>query len=85
MHSGAGVRPGMRITAAEAESLLKRDLARFERAVSDLVTVPLTSDQFSALVSFTYNVGEGALASSTLLRLLNQKWGTSGFAPTPDC
>lgn len=69
----SGVRPGMVITEAQAEDLMKRDLQRFEQAVDDLVRVPLTSDQFSALVSFAYNVGEGALASSTLLRLLNQK------------
>ncbi|MGJ3251504.1 MAG: lysozyme [Elainellaceae cyanobacterium] len=68
----SGVRPGMEITAAEAEDLLKRDLRRFEAAVSRNVKVPINDDQFSALVSFTYNVGEGALASSTLLKLLNQ-------------
>ncbi|NJO80723.1 MAG: lysozyme [Cyanobacteria bacterium RM1_2_2] len=67
------VRPGMVITEAQAEALLKRDLNRFERAVIDLVKVPLTDDQFSALVSFVYNVGEGALSTSTLLRLLNQR------------
>ncbi|WP_416675740.1 lysozyme [Egbenema bharatensis] len=69
----AGVRPGMRITEAEAEALLQRDLARFEQAVSQLITVPLNEDQYSALVSFTYNVGEGALSGSTLRRLLNQR------------
>lgn len=69
----SGVRPGQVITEAQAEALLKRDLDRFEAAVEDLVTVPLNDDQFSALVSFTYNVGEGALASSTLLRLLNRR------------
>jgi GH24 family phage-related lysozyme (muramidase) len=69
----SGVRPGMVITEAQAEALLRRDLNRFEQAVDDLVNVPLNDDQFSALVSFTYNVGEGALASSTLLRLLNQR------------
>jgi len=68
----SGVRPGMVITEAQAEELLKRDLDRFEQAVSELVTVPLTDDQFSALVTFTYNVGEGSLADSTLLGLLNQ-------------
>lgn len=67
----SGVRPGQVITEAQAEAFLKRDLDRFESAVEDLVTVPLNDDQFSALVSFTYNVGEGALSSSTLLRLLN--------------
>lgn len=69
----SGVRPGMMITQAQAEELLKRDLDRFERAVIDLVRVPLNDDQFSALVSFVYNIGEGALATSTLLRLLNQR------------
>lgn len=69
----SSVQPGMVITQAQAEEFLRRDLRRFEQAVNDLVKVPLTTDQFAALVSFTYNVGEGALESSTLLRLLNQK------------
>jgi GH24 family phage-related lysozyme (muramidase) len=67
-----GVSPGMRITEAQAEDFLKRDLEKFENAVSSLVKVALNENQFSALVTFTYNVGEGALAGSTLLRLLNQ-------------
>ncbi|HEY9643946.1 MAG TPA: glycoside hydrolase family protein [Coleofasciculaceae cyanobacterium] len=67
-----GVKAGMRITKAQAEQYLQEDLTQFEKAVKDNVRVPLNTDQFSALVSFTYNVGEGALASSTLLRLLNQ-------------
>ncbi|MBD2023395.1 lysozyme, partial [Leptolyngbya sp. FACHB-711] len=69
----SGVFPGQRITEAQAEEFLRRDLRRFEAAVTDLVTVPLNDDQFSALVSFTYNVGEGAFGGSTLLRLLNQR------------
>jgi GH24 family phage-related lysozyme (muramidase)/co-chaperonin GroES (HSP10) len=68
----SGVRPGMRVTQSQAEDLLRRDLFRFETAVTDLVKVPLNENQFSALVSFVYNVGEGALAGSTLLRVLNQ-------------
>jgi GH24 family phage-related lysozyme (muramidase) len=68
-----GVRAGMRITRDQAEELLKIDLHRFETAVSKLVKVPINDNQFSALVSFSYNVGEGALGSSTLLRLLNQR------------
>ena len=67
-----GVSPGMKITQSQAEAYLKQDLSRFEQAVKDDVKVSLNKDQFAALVSFTYNVGEGALTSSTLLRLLNQ-------------
>jgi lysozyme len=46
-------------------------LAQVEGQVARLVSVPLTGSQFSALVSFTYNVGAGNLASSTLLKKLN--------------
>ena len=65
------VQPGMTITYQEANGILVRDLVKYENAVNRLVTVPLTQNQFDALVSFTYNVGEGALAKSTLLKKLN--------------
>jgi len=61
------------ITAAQAESLLRADLQRFERAVSKLVTVPLSDNQYAALVSFAFNLGEGNLAKSTLLKRINAK------------
>lgn len=67
----SGVYEGQRISAEEAERLLKKDLNKFSLDVEDLVTVPLNSNQFSALVSFVYNLGEGALRTSTLLRKLN--------------
>lgn len=69
--TGPHVKKGMVITAEEAEALLRKDLERFERAVERLVKVQLTDNQFSALVSFVYNVGEGAFAKSTLLKKLN--------------
>ena len=68
-----GVKPGQQITEAQAESLIKTDLARFERDVSQAVRVPINDNQFAALVSFTYNVGSGAMRSSTLLRKLNRR------------
>ncbi|MEM9448684.1 MAG: lysozyme [Cyanobacteria bacterium P01_E01_bin.6] len=67
-----GVRKGMNITAVNAEALLDQDLQRFEKGVEKLVTVPLNDNQFSALVSFAFNLGLGALKRSTLLKRLNQ-------------
>lgn len=66
-----GVFEGMSITQTEAESFLREDLEKFETVVEELVQIPINSDQFSALVAFSFNVGPQALADSTLLRLLN--------------
>ena len=60
------------ITREEADELLRQDLAEAERAVERLVLVPLNDNQFSALVSFTYNLGQGNLRKSDLLDKLNQ-------------
>lgn len=50
--------------------LYRRDMGRFEKAVEKLVgSAPTTQGQFDALVSFAYNVGEGGLKTSTLLRM----------------
>lgn len=69
--TGPHVKEGMVITEPEAEELLRKDLERFEAGVADLVSVPLSDNQFSALVVFSFNVGLGNLQSSTLLRKLN--------------
>lgn len=62
---------GDRISEAEAEALLIRDIEDFETAVNRLVTVPLTQAMFDSLVSFSFNVGASAFSGSTLLRKLN--------------
>ena len=62
---------GMRISDADIDNLLKEDMKRFEKAVLRSVAVALTQNQFDALVSFAFNVGAGALATSTLLKKLN--------------
>lgn len=61
------------ITEAEAEDLLRRDVHEAESAVLRLIDVPLTDGQFDALVSFTFNLGAGALQRSTLRRKVNRQ------------
>jgi lysozyme len=55
----------------ECHQVFLEDMEGFERAVRKLVKVPLTHCQFDALVSFTYNCGEGNLSKSTLLKKVN--------------
>ena len=60
------------VTQAEATELLRKDVRIAERAVLRLISVPLTDGQFDALVSFTFNLGAGALQRSTLRRKVNR-------------
>jgi lysozyme len=60
------------ITETQAEALLRQDLHVAEDAVLRLVGIPLRQNQFDALVSFTFNLGAGALQRSTLRRVVNR-------------
>ena len=71
--NGVRVKKGDTCTEAQAESYLKNDLVKFENAINRLVKVPLNQNQFDAISSFTYNLGETNLSSSTLLKKLNAK------------
>jgi len=65
------------INKAEGRELLRRDLKKYEKGVRDLlgfrVRRTLNQQNFDALVSFAYNVGLGAFAGSSMLRLLRAR------------
>lgn len=69
-HTGSAHK-GMVITEERAEALLRQDIAWVEDAINKNVVVPLTQNQYDALASLVYNIGAGAFAKSTLLRMLN--------------
>ena len=68
---GKPVARGMAITKEKSKEILTAYLKRFESAVNDAVKVTLTQNQFDALVSLAFNIGEGAFARSTLVNKLN--------------
>ena len=77
------------ITESQALEFLQQDLQVAARAIARLITVKLTDNQLSALLSFTFNLGSGALQRSTLRMKLNRgeykdaadeflKWASAG-------
>jgi lysozyme len=60
------------VSESAAVALLQRDIAKYERSVFRLVQAKLTQRQFDALVSFTFNLGGGALQRSKLRMKLNR-------------
>nr|DAM94791.1 MAG TPA: Lysozyme [Bacteriophage sp.] len=72
----AGVHKGMKITQAQAEAYLKQDVAKFEKYVSNASYVPFTDklnqNQFDALVSFAFNLGQGNVKKLCTGRVMNQ-------------
>lgn len=70
-HTGADVRRGHRYTDKECDNLLEEDLRKVAKAIDPLIKVRIPEHTRAALYSFTYNVGSGAFASSTLLKKLN--------------
>jgi lysozyme len=71
-HTG-GVKQGQVITQSQADALFDKDVQKFVDGVIKLVKVDINQNQFDALVSFSYNLGIGALKKSTLLQYVNKK------------
>lgn len=59
------------INQKQAEDILFNDLNFAISAVNELAGMDLNHNQFSALVSFVFNLGRGAFASSSLLKAVN--------------
>jgi lysozyme len=60
------------LTKQQCFDLFEQDLEPKVKVIKECVKVPLTQEMFDCLVSFVFNVGEGAFKNSTLLKLLNQ-------------
>ena len=71
--NGVKVKKGDKCTLEQAHEYLAHDMIEFEKTVNDSVKVPLSQNQFDALVSLAYNIGSGAFKNSTLLKKLNAK------------
>lgn len=71
LHDGESFAQG--ISKKAAQLLLKKDVEKAEQSVLRLIHVSLSEGQFDALVSFTYNLGAGALQRSTLRRKVNRR------------
>lgn len=70
--NGKSVKKGDTCTRSEAEQWLKNDCVWVDACLDKYVKVAVTQNQFDALASFVYNVGETAFVKSTLLTLINQ-------------
>jgi lysozyme len=65
-------RAGVRITEADAEALLSYDLIGVARMINENLYAPISQNQFDALCSFAFNIGDQAFLSSPTLRRLNE-------------
>ncbi len=70
-HTGRDVKPGMRISPERADELLWEDLGVAERGVRRHLKATVNSNQFSALVSFAYNLGVRGASRTDVLKHVN--------------
>ena len=60
------------LSAEQIDGLMRADLSAAEWAVETYVKVPLTDNQFAALVSLCFNIGPKAFRDSSVVRVLNK-------------
>ncbi|ENX01026.1 hypothetical protein F899_01659 [Acinetobacter sp. CIP 101934] len=70
--NGTRVRQGDKCTRVQAEIWLKNDCKWVDACLDKYVKAKVSQNQFNAMASFVYNIGETAFAKSTFLTLLNQ-------------
>lgn len=59
------------VTPEQVDAWARHDVAKCEAAINGAVRVPLTQNQFDALVSLAFNIGVGGFLASTVLADLN--------------
>lgn len=65
------VKEGDKISKAEADEMLVHEIEEYENYVNTAVNVPLSQNQFDAIVSWVFNLGNGNLLASTMLKVIN--------------
>ena len=68
---GRSVKQGDTCTREQAEQWLKSDCRWVDACLDKYVKANINQNQFDALASFVYNIGENQFSSSTLLAKLN--------------
>lgn len=73
-----GFKGGM--TKAQADTLFDTDLAPYQDAVRQAISVKLQQNQYDALVIFCFNIGMTALKTSSVVKLVNDPKAVTGYA-----
>ena len=70
------------ITETAAIQLLRSDVAIAERAVNNCINVPLSQNQYDALVLLAYNIGPTQFSKSSVVKHINRPGHCDARYPT---